>query len=405
MTAAFQIAVIATQYYANSHADVIVSRWIRPFASDADVGWADPKTRIAALYVEQVKDNDVSRQTASSHGIPVFSSVAAALQLGGDCLAVDGILLIGEHGDYGFNELGQKLYPRKELFDQVISVFRASGRVVPVFFDKHLSWNPEWIYEMYWTIRDMRIPFVGGSSLPHCPLNPEFPGRAVRPTEVVAVFWHTMESYLFHSLEVVQAFLEKQGASTRGVSTVVAWKGRQVWQAVDQGLFSFALLSAAAEAGSSGGRGTLLQLRDNRSDDVFAFQLVCEGGLKITHFMHKDMIRGWSFALAHAGPGSPYAARVEAGGSQEHFPHFARLNRVVEDFFLSGVAPIPLERLFVSSLTTAACLRALATPNAAISTPEIALPAARRKPASILPGAVAAGVRAGRNPVGAKGQP
>ena len=56
-------------------------------------------------------------------------------------LAVDGVLLIAEHGDDPANEKGQKLYPRYELFEQILSVFRNSGRTVPVFNNKHLSWN------------------------------------------------------------------------------------------------------------------------------------------------------------------------------------------------------------------------------------------------------------------------
>ena len=69
------------------------------------------------------------------------------------------MVLVGEHGRYPRNEKGQTKYPRYEFFQQIVKVFRASGRSVPVFNDKHLSWNWEWAKEMYDTSRSMGFPF------------------------------------------------------------------------------------------------------------------------------------------------------------------------------------------------------------------------------------------------------
>ena len=67
-------------------------------------------------------------------------------------------------------------------------VFKASGRSVPVFNDKHLSWNWEWAKEMYDTSRRMGFPLMAGSSLPvtwrtpsvEMPLGAADPGGRVR---------------------------------------------------------------------------------------------------------------------------------------------------------------------------------------------------------------------------------
>jgi hypothetical protein len=53
--------------------------------------------------------------------------------LSGPALAVDGVLLIGEHGEYPTNDLGQRMYPRKEFWDQIVATMRRSQRFVPVF--------------------------------------------------------------------------------------------------------------------------------------------------------------------------------------------------------------------------------------------------------------------------------
>ena len=82
--------------------------------------------------------------------IPIFDSVREALTLGGKELAVDGVVLVGEHGDYHTNIRGQKYYPRWWLYQQIINVFRQSKRSVPVFNDKHLStdWDEaKWMYD------------------------------------------------------------------------------------------------------------------------------------------------------------------------------------------------------------------------------------------------------------------
>ena len=58
------------------------------------------------------------------------------------------------------------MYPRYELFKQVTDVFRADGRAVPVFNDKHLSWKWAWAKEMVDISKELKFAFTAGSSLP-----------------------------------------------------------------------------------------------------------------------------------------------------------------------------------------------------------------------------------------------
>ena len=96
------------------------------------------------MYIDQFPENDLARERIHRHGLRQFPTIAEALTLGGSKLAVDGVVIIAEHGKYPSNEKGQKLYPRYEWFKEVVKVFEASGRAVPVFNDKHLSttWEP-----------------------------------------------------------------------------------------------------------------------------------------------------------------------------------------------------------------------------------------------------------------------
>src|ERR1700752_4620759 len=125
-----------------------------------------PDLGLAGLFIEQQKENDVGRAIAKKHGVPLFDSIEKTLTLGGDKLAVDGVLLIGEHGDYPYNDKGQKLYPRHELFQKIVEVFKKSGRGVPVFNDKHLSYDRKKAKEMVGAARKVGFPLMAGSSLP-----------------------------------------------------------------------------------------------------------------------------------------------------------------------------------------------------------------------------------------------
>jgi len=64
---------------------------------------------------------------------------------------VDGVLAIGEHGDYPVNAKGQRLYPRRHFWEQISGVLATSDNrsQIPIFTDKHLAvtWeDAEWIY-------------------------------------------------------------------------------------------------------------------------------------------------------------------------------------------------------------------------------------------------------------------
>src|SRR5262249_17816165 len=127
-----RIAVVTTAYYYLSHAYHIVGRFLHGYLRDGRVH--HPDYAIASMFVDQPKHaGDLSREPSKEFGFALHDPVAGALTLGGDRLAVDGVLLIGEHGNYPYNDRGQKLYPRYELFQRIVEVFQKSKRTVPVF--------------------------------------------------------------------------------------------------------------------------------------------------------------------------------------------------------------------------------------------------------------------------------
>src|SRR5919202_28612 len=146
----------------------------------------------------------MSRALAKKHGFTLHDTIAGAVTRGGKSPAVDGVLLIGEHGKYPANAKGQVLYPRRRFFEGVAAVFERAKKSVPVFNDKHLSaeWkDARWMYDK---ARELFVPFMAGSSLPVTWRRPPLKlPKGCDLVEAVQVGYGPLEAYGFHALEAL----------------------------------------------------------------------------------------------------------------------------------------------------------------------------------------------------------
>ncbi len=240
-----RIAVVTTAYHYLSHAYHVCGRFLHGYLREGRMHY--PDYAIAGMYVDQPRHpGDLSRELGKEFGFTVHDTVAGALTLGGDRLAVDGVLLIGEHGNYPYNDRFQKLYPRYELFQRIVEVFRRSGRTVPVFCDKHLYYDRRRAREMYDTARQMGFGLMAGSSLPVTWRRPEVElPLGVRLREAVVAARGELEIYGFHALEALQCMAERRTRGQQGVRAVRCLEGEDVWRAGDAGEWSWELLEHA----------------------------------------------------------------------------------------------------------------------------------------------------------------
>jgi hypothetical protein len=180
-----KIACVVTTYFTNSHADVVVGKFIRGFPTDE--GLLPPEVEIVSLYMDQLSEKDVGVALLRRHGVMLCSTINEALCLGGKELAVDGVLSIGEHGSYAHNELGQHMYPRRHFLEQICAIIATSGRTIPVFSDKHISFSWDDAAQIYERISSLQIPFMAGSSVPlmwRDPVSRRFPLTADTPSKL-----------------------------------------------------------------------------------------------------------------------------------------------------------------------------------------------------------------------------
>jgi hypothetical protein len=188
------VAALVTEYRHNSHADVIVSRLLQTDTLDGK--GKDSPLVLVSLYTDQRPASDISRLLAASHRFRTSESIEDALTLGTGKLAVDGVLLVAEHGQYPKSPTGNTQYPKRRFWDETVRVFRASGRVVPVFIDKHLADNWTDAKAIYDTAREMKIPLMAGSSLPTSWRKPAADvARGAAISEIVTITYGSSDAY------------------------------------------------------------------------------------------------------------------------------------------------------------------------------------------------------------------
>ncbi len=364
------IAAVVTEYRTNSHADVIVTRWLEGFELDGMS--AKPRSRLVALYTDQVPKSDISRALAKKHNIPIYPSIREALCRGSDKLAVDGVLLIGEHGDYPYNEKGQHLYPRRRLFEETVKVFRASGRLVPVFSDKHLSYNWENAKWMYDQATALKVPFMAGSSLPLTWRKPAVELEAGSPVEEILSVGYggaRLESYAFHALEALQCLAERRKGGETGVKAVTCLEGPAVWKAGDEKRWSRELLQAALAVGTD---ATKKAKPEEAAKNPAAFLIEYADGTRGTVLMLAGLTREFLAAARVAGRAGPFAANFWLQTSRP-FGHFSNLVRAIDQMFLTGKPTYPVERTLLTTGMLDAAITSQFESHKRLETPQLAI--------------------------------
>lgn len=212
-----------------SHADWIVTKLIDGYWWQG--AHTPSRVDVVSVYIHQLETSGLGQKVCQAKGIPIFTTVGEAVTLGGQDLAVDGVVIVGEHGEYPVNLKGQWLLPRWWIYEQVIRVFEQSRRAVPVFNDKHLSYSWDEAKWMFDKSRELNFPLTGGSSIPLYYRTPEIEFEVDTPIRTsVVVGGAADEGALFHCVDVLQAFVERRTGGESGVASVQRIRGSETWQ-------------------------------------------------------------------------------------------------------------------------------------------------------------------------------
>ena len=349
--AKIKVAAVVTEFFYRSHAHVILENFLEPYLFNGKR--TDPGMEVVALYVDQKVDGrDMSEGVAKEYKIPTYPTIAEALCLGGDSLAVDAVLSIGEHGKYAVNAKGQMEYPRKRFFDEIVAVFKKSGKVAPIFNDKHLSYRWDWAKEMVDTSRLLGIPLMAGSSVPLAERRPpmELPENA-EILGAVAIHGGPVESYDFHGLEVLQSIIEARKGGETGLSAIQFLEGDALWDAAATGVWSPQLADAAmaAELGPKAlPLRELLKTPPFNAQPLHGLMLTYKDGLRAAVLRVGNSGTRWNFACVTPAAPEPLATSFYTG-PWENRNLFRALSHAIQTHFRDRRAPYPVERTLLTT--------------------------------------------------------
>jgi hypothetical protein len=358
-----KVAALVTTYFRYSHADNIVTRFLEGFSI---VGKSfPPPCRVASLYIEQVNDLDIGRPLARRWKVPVFKSIPDALTLGGDKLAVDGVLIVAEHGDYPSNDRGQILYPRRRFFEEAVKVFRASGRAVPVFNDKHLSYSWEDAKWMVEQSRQLGFPMMAGSSVPVTYRRPDLqPPAGIEWEGALAVGYSHFEVYGFHTLEALQVMTERRKGGESGVKAVQCLEGKAAWEAADASLWDRSLLEAAAAKVPTRRPGKI-----EEEAGAIVYLIEYRDGLRAAAYLSPKHVQEFAFAGRAKGQTEPLACWYELPKPQRD--HFSFLVQHAARMMTTGKTSYPIERTLLTTGMLAALVESKSAGHKRIETPHL----------------------------------
>jgi hypothetical protein len=353
-----KIAFLGTVVHQHSHAQHFLDRHTLGYSWDGE--WQAPRVDVASVFIDQFPERDLGRERIQRHQLRQFPSIAEALTLGGSKLAVDGVVIIGEHGRYPSIEKGQRLYPRYQWFKEVVKVFEESGRSVPVFNDKHLSTTWERCAEMVADSKRLGFAFLAGSSLPVTWRLPAIDMPFDVPlVESVCVGYGGVDSYDFHGLETAQCMSERRQGGEVGIESVHAVRGEKMWQllAAPEREVTRRLMVAAlcrshnlpVEGGYPTDRITFEWARQ-ALPDTLAYFIQHQDGFRTTLFL--AAIRDFNYAGLRRDNNEIVSCQMYLPmptQSATTADFFNPLVRHIETLVLENRAPYPVERTLLTS--------------------------------------------------------
>lgn len=334
-----KVAALVTEYRYNSHAEVILGRLLGGFHYE-------PRIEIVSIYTDQVPEGDMSREEAGKHGIPISPTIGEAIHAAHSEGQIDGVIIIGEHGDYPFNEKGLHMYPRRRFLEETIAALDELGLAVPIFSDKHLAYDYNDAVWMYNQMKTRNIPFMGGSSIPHADPVPAFDPENLRTlSEILVISNGGLEAYGFHALDIMQSLAEQRMGGETGVRSVqlIDGAGGEAWAMMDRGEWPEELLVHALQAYPD-----LPHVIPRESEPEPAlFIIEYKDGTKGYIIQFKRLTELWGYAFRYGE--NQVTAAVCDSDIDRPFKHFERLTRMIETFIMTGEPPFKVERTLLTT--------------------------------------------------------
>jgi hypothetical protein len=224
---------------------------------------------------------------------------------------------------------------------------------------------------------ELGFPLLAGSSLPVTWRRPELelPAGALVEDTLVAGFG-PLEVYGFHGLEALQAMAERRRGGETGVRAVQCLTGKDVWQAGDDGLWSWDLLEAALSRSETVNPGDVrrnvgsLGVQGMPATPALAFLIEYRDGTRGTVLLLNGHIQDFCCAVRlrnEPQPASCLFSLPPPPGAR----HFDCLAGSIEKMLETGQAPYPVERTLLTTGILEAAMESHRFRGTRLETPQL----------------------------------
>jgi hypothetical protein len=159
----------------------------------------------------------------------------------------------------------------------------------------------------------------------------------------LAVGYSGIESYGFHTLEMLQCMVERRRGGESGVRAVTCLEGPDVWKAASNGKWSRELVDAAAECLQRHSAET----PERASKNPVAFLVENTDGFGSVALL----LDGFTTQFAFAGQlkSNPIPVATNFWLQEPGYGHFSYLVHNIESMYLTSKEPYPPERTLITT--------------------------------------------------------
>jgi hypothetical protein len=324
-----------------SHADWIINKLLDGYWWQG--AHTPSRVEVVSVYIHQLDTSLLGQKVCKAKNIPIFKTVKEAVTLGGKELAVDGVVIVAEHGNYPTDLKGHWLLPRWWIYQQVIQVFEQSKRSVPVFNDKHLSYTWDEAKWMFDKSRELNFPLTGGSSIPTYFRKPEIELAIDTPIKNSIVVGDTAdEGAIFHCIDVLQSFVDRRKGGETGVKAVQSIRGPGTRAWVERNSWAGSLLAAVRKKFDLKPE----DLEEHRNSNVCVVEY--NDGSKAAVLPGRGV--GWTFASEIEGQKDPtIVSMLGFPGPISQYHAANAFEHWIIEMMLTGKEPFDAERLLLST--------------------------------------------------------
>jgi hypothetical protein len=217
--------------------------------------------------------------------------------------------------------------------------------------------------------QELKFPMLAGSSVPVAFRKPAIDAPwGEKQRHAVAISYSGLDIYGFHVLEALQSMTERRAGGESGVKSVQCLEGDACWNFLATNSWAQTLFDRALALSETRKPGELRKIVPSPS----VFVIEHTDGLLAAAFLLTGAVEDFTVAVDIPGRNEPIATLMKLQDGRPHH-HFGCLVEKIEELFITGRAPYPVERSLLTSGILDFALESRIQGHRKLATPELQL--------------------------------